>query len=370
MSKRRDNGDGNIQKRKDGRWECSIMIGFQADGRRKRKSFYGRTRAEALEKMKNYRDMMQNGLQVDPDLLFEDWADTWFEGHKENISPTSQDTYEYTLRALQTALGKRKLMEIRALDIENVLLNFRQAGKSDSYVSKARGMLFQIMKKAEANELIRRNPVAVAEKMRSTMAPQSKEAFTEAEVKALMQQLPGDWMGNSIRILLGTGIRMQELLALEPWLVEPDGSVIHIRQAVKLVKGKVAVGVPKSRDSNRDVPVPESLRSLMTELRNTNHKYLFQSSNREQPFDPKHYRDKFKDYVGSIDGVRPLTPHSCRHTYVSQMQALGVDLPVIQSLVGHADLDMTAHYLHVQDTVKQKAIRKFDREFFPSEQVS
>ena len=227
MSKRRDNGDGNIQKRKDGRWECSIMIGFQADGRRKRKSFYGRTRAEALEKMKNYRDMMQNGLQVDPDLLFEDWADTWFEGHKENISPTSQDTYEYTLRALQTALGKRKLMEIRALDIENVLLNFRQAGKSDSYVSKARGMLFQIMKKAEANELIRRNPVAVAEKMRSTMAHQSKEAFTEAEVKALMQQLPGDWMGNSIRILLGTGIRMQELLALEPWLVEPDGSVIH-----------------------------------------------------------------------------------------------------------------------------------------------
>ena len=54
------------------------------------------------------------------------------------------------------------------------------------------------------------------------------------------------------------------------------------------------------------------------------------------------------------DIVRMLTPHSCRHTYVSQMQALGVDLPVIQSIVGHADLDMTQHYLHVQNPVKQK----------------
>lgn len=39
-----------------------------------------------------------------------------------------------------------------------------------------------------------------------------------------------------------------------------------------------------------------------------------------------------------------LTPHSCRHTYVSQLQALGVDLSTIQSLVGHVDTDMTQQY--------------------------
>ena len=254
-------------------------------------------------------------------------------------------------------------MDIRALDVENVMLNFRRAGRSDSYVSKARGMLYQIMQKAEANELVRRNPVAVAEKMRSSKPPQRKEAFSEEEVKALMKQLPHDWMGDSIRLLLCTGMRMQELLALEPYLIEPDGSVIHIRQAVKVVKGKVSVGPPKSRDSNRDVPVPESFRPVLVALRNTENKYVFQSPHRKQPFDPKHYRDKFKDYLEKVDGVRVLTPHSCRHTYVSQMQAIGVDLPVIQSIVGHADLDMTLHYLHTQDPVKQKAIKKFDRYF-------
>ena len=58
-----------------------------------------------------------------------------------------------------------------------------------------------------------------------------------------------------------------------------------------------------------------------------------------------------------------MTPHSCRHTYVSQMQALGVELATIQSMVGHADLDMTQHYLHVQSPVKQKAVESFNKAF-------
>ena len=50
--------------------------------------------------------------------------------------------------------------------------------------------------------------------------------------------------------------------------------------------------------------------------------------------------------------------------YVSQMQALGVDLATIQSMVGHADLDMTQHYLHVQSPIKQKAVEAFNEAFF------
>lgn len=137
------------------------------------KSFYGRTRNEALEKMNDYRENLKSGLQLDPNLLFASWVDTWFESHKENISLTTQESYSYLLDTLKEVLGKCKLMEIRALDIENVLLDFRREGKSDSYISKARGMLFQILKKAEANELIRRNPVACAEKMRSFKPAQS-----------------------------------------------------------------------------------------------------------------------------------------------------------------------------------------------------
>ena len=49
--------------------------------------------------------------------------------------------------------------------------------------------------------------------------------------------------------------------------------------------------------------------------------------------------------------------------YVSQMQALGVTLETIQSMVGHADVDMTAHYLHLQEPQRQAAVEKFSAAF-------
>ena len=346
------------------------MLGYQKDGRRLRKSFYGNTRKEAVDKMHSYLSQSYSETlnpeekpAVQPAILFSDWTDTWFEGHKDNISKTSQQSYRYIIKALKERVGETAIDSIKAMDVEAILHALRKEGKSDSYIAKARGIFYQIMNKAEANELIHRNPVACAEKMRSNKPMTPKEAFTADEVKRLMKGLPHDKYGDSIRLMLGTGIRMQELLALEPSLIEPDGSVLHIRQAVKLVAGHVEIGPPKSRDSMRDVPVPPGLRDIVMELRNTQDKYIIQSPKKEQPFDPKGYRDKFMEYVGAIPNVRVLTPHSCRHTYVSQMQALGVDMSTIQSMVGHADLDMTQHYLHVQDPIKQKAVDAFDQAF-------
>ena len=84
---------------------------------------------------------------------------------------------------------------------------------------------------------------------------------------------------------------------------------------------------------------------------------------KDAPCNPATFRDHFKKALEEIPGVRVLTPHSCRHTYVSQMQALGVDLATIQSIVGHADIDMTQHYLHVQESIRQDAIARFSKAF-------
>ena len=65
----------------------------------------------------------------------------------------------------------------------------------------------------------------------------------------------------------------------------------------------------------------------------------------------------------NVEGVRVLTPHCCRHTYVSQMQALGVSMETIQSIVGHADAEMTKKYLHVQENIRQEAIARFNEAF-------
>ena len=199
--------------------------------------------------------------------------------------------------------------------------------------------------------------------MRSKEAVKRKEAFTAEEVNLLMEKLPGDRIGLSIRLMLGTGMRMQELLALEPQHIEEDGSIIHIRQAINMVKGTAIVGTPKSHDSYRDIPVPPNLRWCALRLRTTTLKYIWEAGKKWCPCNPSSFRKQFKAAIAQIEGVRILTPHSCRHTYVSQMQALGVDLATIQSIVGHADIDMTQHYLHVQNSVRQQAVNLFAEAF-------
>ena len=104
-------------------------------------------------------------------------------------------------------------------------------------------------------------------------------------------------------------------------------------------------------------------RECAVNLRSTQHKFIWEVGKKDMPCNPTYFRKKFKQALEEIEGVRVLTPHSCRHTYVSQMQALGVAIETIQSLVGHADIDMTKHYLHVQEPIRQEAIDRFDQAF-------
>lgn len=360
---KRSNGEGMIRQRSDGRWESRLMVGYKDNGKPEYKSVYGKTKKEAREKMKQFLDDRASGIDTSQNYTFDAWADVWFEHHQDNITATTQENYRYTLRILKDYFWMRKLADIKPYDVEVFLKSLRKEGRSDSCIAQCRGMLYQIFHKAEANDLVRKNPVRFADKMRSREPVKRKPAFTAEEVKLLMEKLPEDRMGLSIRLLLGTGMRSQELLALEPRHIEEDGSVIHIRQAINMVKGTATVGQPKSRDSYRDVPIPPNLRWCAVRLRNTNLKYIWEVGKKDQPCNPSYFRDKFKAAVGNIEGVRILSPHSCRHTYVSQLQALGVDLPTIQSIVGHADIDMTQHYLHVQDSIREQAVSKFAAAF-------
>lgn len=360
---RRSNGEGTIRQRSDGRWECRFMVGRSNDGRPRYKFIYGKTQRELRDNIKAWQSDELNGINWEKRFTFGEWADIWFDGHKDNIAATTQESYRYTLRILKNHFENRKLENIKAYDIEEFLKKLRREGASISRLTSSRGMLFQIFHKAEANDLVHKNPVRFADKMRNLDPPAAKEAFTAEEVKLLMANLPQNRIGVSIRLMLGTGMRSQEILALEPRHISDDGSVIQIRQAINMVKGTAVVGTPKSRDSYRDVPIPPSLRSCALFLKKTDLTFIWEAGVRGKPCNPSYFRTQYKAALEKIEGVRYLSPHSCRHTYVSQMQALGVDLATIQSIVGHADLDMTKHYLHVQDPIREAAVLKFSEAF-------
>ena len=55
-----------------------------------------------------------------------------------------------------------------------------------------------------------------------------------------------------------------------------DGRMgLSIRQAVKIVKGTVSIGSPKSKDSIRDIPVPLNVRPCAIKLRDTTDQFIW-----------------------------------------------------------------------------------------------
>jgi hypothetical protein len=110
------------------------------------------------------------------------------------ISPTTQENYRYTLRILTGYFGRRHLNSIKPYDIEAFMRKLRNDGRSDSYLAKCKALMFQIMNKAEGNDLIRKNPVRFAEKLRRLPHKKGKETllkrFAEMEETVVFYESP------------------------------------------------------------------------------------------------------------------------------------------------------------------------------------
>ena len=81
MAKRRANGEGNLRKRKDGRWEGRYTAGHDPEtGKAIYRNVLGRTQAETRAKLKQ---AIEEAKQVDPvkakQYTVGEWMDVWFE---------------------------------------------------------------------------------------------------------------------------------------------------------------------------------------------------------------------------------------------------------------------------------------------------
>ena len=96
MPKRRANGEGNIRKRKDGRWEGRYTAGYDPEsGKRIIKNVLGKTQAEVKEKLKSAISESQK-LDVSKAGTYtvSSWMKTWYEVYAEpRIRPNTKAYY-------------------------------------------------------------------------------------------------------------------------------------------------------------------------------------------------------------------------------------------------------------------------------------
>lgn len=356
---KRSNGEGSYRKLKSGTWRGQIMDGYKADGKRNIVSFTAPTKGEVQQKIRQYLSDKSAGLTaLNRSMSFALWADQWYQDYVTQVQPSTYANYQYTLKLLKSSFGNELIIDIKPQHINRFMTEQVEAGCSLSKINKCRSMLIQIFDAAENNGLILKNPARRAKVIRNQIAGTcKKDAFSIMEVELLDKYLPNNLLGNSIRLLLGSGLRVQELLALQPEDIAEDGSEIRVNKAIKMVDGKPTIGPPKSKRSYRSVPIPEDYRPYAGYLRTHGGKtFIWTSSRQNLLYSVGTFRNKYYAALKRVPGVRKLGPHCCRHTYVTHLEANQVPLAEIARLVGHSAVSTTNSYLHISSETLQCAV--------------
>ena len=363
MSKRRSNGEGSIKKLRSGNWRGQIMAGYNAEGKRIIKSFSAPTKAEVQAKIRQFLEECREDHPTIATIAFSDWADTWYAGHRTEVEESTYWNYYYTLKMLKEYFKDTPITDIKQMDINQFIDELIDRGLSKSTISKCKAMLVQIFTSAENNDLIKKNPARLAKKLKTDKnRVHEKEAFSPAEVEIMRTQLPDTLIGNSINALVGTGMRVQELLALRKDNISPDGAFVTVDKAVKMAYRKPQLGTTKSKKGRRVIPVLPGYECFTRYLREHSGEKFIWTSNRENGlYTIEEFRNRYKTAMRHLQNVSYKSPHSCRHTYITNLQANKVPIDYISALVGHSDTTTTLGYSHISLETLTKVVSSLNK---------
>jgi len=195
-----------------------------------------------------------------------------------------------------------------------------------------------------------------ARSIRMHRLPRKLPVFlTAAEKKRLLKELKG-WSDFSalrdramIEVLLGTGIRLGELAALDMDDIDLDAKHLRVR-----AKGNV----PQVKFIKTDLRT--LLRRYLAERRRRGRpemEALF-LSNRDSRLCQRQIANRLAHWLRKAGIEKELTPHGMRHTFATHLYSATNDLLVVQRALGHRDVSTTQIYTHLVDGQREEALER------------
>jgi site-specific recombinase XerD len=168
--------------------------------------------------------------------------------------------------------------------------------------------------------------------------------MSQDEIKRLLAMAANIKLRAMLSLAYGCGLRAGEVVRLKVGDLDSAQNIIRIVQAKGRKDRNVMLPADilgllrlwwkeRPRHQDRDVAPPE--------------RWLFPGRNPGRPLTTRQFARLFQETVKKAGITKPVSLHSLRHSFATHLLERGVDIRVIQALLGHDKLETTARYTRV-----------------------
>jgi integrase len=351
----RNQGQGHLRQRGEGRWELKFDLGPVAGRRRTLYVSFRGTKREAQAELARRLAAASAGEHVDPlKVSLAEFLDRWERDWAAvNVSPKTLERYGELLRKhVRQHIGRVALQKLRPVHLAELYAKLaRDTGLAPRTILHVHRVVHRALGHAAQWGLVRQN---VAKLVDPPRVPATEIAILRAEeINPVLDELRGRALYPIAITALGTGMRRGELVALRWQDVDLDRGVIRVEQSLEATKGRLRFKSPKTKYGRRSITLPASLVAELHAHRAAQLEQRLVLGLGKAPPDglvfaawngkARHPDGLTKEWATALAAIgRPeITLHSLRHTHASQLIAAGLDVLTISRRLGHGSPTIT-----------------------------
>ena len=362
----------NIYKRKDGRFEGRIPFGRDDNGNMKYRYLYSRSLAQLKEKMLSAYATSEKYSSTVCCKTLQELSFEWLGCAKLRIKESSYCCYEKIVtKHIIPYFEQIKYCELNTPKINAFIEYLLKYGKSDRNSGLSAKTVHDIIVAMRSIAKYSEQEYGLRNPMCSISMPKIQRneisVLNESERKNLQNHLVNNLNNTNIGILLTmySGMRIGEICALKWSDIDLQSGIIRISKTVQRIndkignsKTKIIVGSPKSRTSEREIPIPNFLVNILNKRRQNENNYIL--SGTHKLIEPRTMQNRFKSVLKKC-GIRNVNFHLLRHTYATVCIENGFDAKTVSELLGHSNVNITLNrYVHSSLDTKKKYVEKLN----------